>query len=213
MLDRVCAADLDAMKALLDKLVVLKLNGGLGTTMGRRGCRGDPLRRTLDAPPTGAPDGGAAFLVMTTAFAVYCRAKKVDTVRPWVTVLSGQLQRAYVTGVPSLKQSELEAASEDFSNIIGSTANCLLYKGTLSSGVEIAVVSSLISSKNDWSKACESQYRKKISSLSKVGHKNFINLLGYCEEENPFTRAMVFEYAPNGTLFEHLHVREAENLD
>jgi hypothetical protein len=32
-----------------------------------------------------------------------------------------------------------------------------------------------------------------------------MNLLGYCEEENPFTRAMVFEYAPNGTLFEHLH--------
>ena len=157
--------------------------------------------------------GGAALLVMTAAFAVYCRAKKVGTVRPWVTGLSGQLQRAFVTGVPSLKRSELEAACEDFSNIIGSTANCMLYKGTLSSGVEIAVVSSLISSKNDWSKECESQYRKKISSLSKVGHKNFINLLGYCEEENPFTRAMVFEYAPNGTLFEHLHVREAENLD
>jgi len=40
-----------------------------------------------------------------------------------------------------------------------------------------------------------------------------MNLLGYCEEDNPFTRAMVFEYAPNGTLFEHLHVREAECLD
>ncbi|KAI4994127.1 hypothetical protein ZWY2020_029175 [Hordeum vulgare] len=49
--------DLDAMKALLDKLVVLKLNGGLGTTMGRRGRRGDPRRRTLDAPPVGAPPG------------------------------------------------------------------------------------------------------------------------------------------------------------
>jgi hypothetical protein len=32
-----------------------------------------------------------------------------------------------------------------------------------------------------------------------------MNLLGYCEEEHPFTRVMVFEYAPNGTLFEHLH--------
>jgi len=41
--------------------------------------------------------------------------------------------------------------------------------------------------------------------LSKVSHKNFMNLLGYCEEEHPFTRVMVFEYAPNGTLFEHLH--------
>ncbi|CAN6212792.1 unnamed protein product [Urochloa humidicola] len=89
----------------------------------------------------------------------------------------------------------------------------MLYKGTLSSGIEIAVVSSSITSVKDWSKECESHYRTKITSLSKVSHKNFMNLLGYCEEDHPFTRAMVFEYAPNGTLFEHLHVREAENLD
>ena len=44
-----------------------------------------------------------------------------------------------------------------------------------------------------------------IETLSKVNHKNFVNLIGYCEEEKPFTRMMVFEYAPNGTLFEHLH--------
>lgn len=44
-----------------------------------------------------------------------------------------------------------------------------------------------------------------IYTLSKVNHKNFMNLIGYCEEEKPFTRMMVFEYAPNGTVFEHLH--------
>jgi len=32
-----------------------------------------------------------------------------------------------------------------------------------------------------------------------------VNLIGYCEEDDPFNRMMVFEYAPNGTLFEHLH--------
>ncbi|KAJ1292545.1 hypothetical protein BS78_02G399800 [Paspalum vaginatum] len=157
--------------------------------------------------------GSAAFFVMAAASIMYCRVKKVGTVRPWATGLSGQLQRAFVTGVPALKRSELQAASEDFSNIVGSTPNCTVYKGTLSSGVEIAVVSSSITSVKDWSKECESHYRKKIQSLSKVSHKNFLNLLGYCEEDYPFTRAMVFEYAPNGTLFEHLHVREAENLD
>lgn len=44
-----------------------------------------------------------------------------------------------------------------------------------------------------------------IDTLSKVNHKNFVNLIGFCEEDKPFTRMMVFEYAPNGTLFEHLH--------
>ncbi|XP_015689695.1 probable inactive receptor-like protein kinase At3g56050 isoform X2 [Oryza brachyantha] len=157
--------------------------------------------------------GIAAFLIISVAGAFYFRAKKMGTVRPWATGLSGQLQKAFVTGVPALKRSELETACEDFSNIIGSTSSCTLYKGTLSSGVEIAVASSLVTSADDWSKECESQYRKKITSLSKVSHKNFMNLLGYCEEAQPFTRVMVFEYAPNGTLFEYLHVREAEKLD
>ncbi|KAM3229027.1 hypothetical protein ACQJBY_060136 [Aegilops geniculata] len=157
--------------------------------------------------------GVASFLIISAAGALYCRAKKVGTVKPWVTGLSGQLQKAFVTGVPALKRSELESASEDFSNIIGSTSSCMMYKGTLSSGVEIAVASSLVTSAKDWSKECESQYRKKITTLSKVNHRNFMNLLGYCEEGHPFTRAMVFEYAPNGTLFEYLHVREAEKLD
>ncbi|PUZ73573.1 hypothetical protein GQ55_2G485200 [Panicum hallii var. hallii] len=184
-----------------------------------------PLSPLPSTPPAHSPHkhswrnyslvtaGSAVFLVMAAASVIYYRAKKVGTVRPWATGLSGQLQRAFVTGVPALKRSELQAACEDFSNIVGSTPSCMLYKGTLSSGVEIAVVLSSIRSIKEWSKECESHYRKKITSLSKVSHKNFMNLLGYCEEDQPFTRAMVFEYAPNGTLFEHLHVRDAECLE
>ncbi|XP_072975823.1 inactive receptor-like serine/threonine-protein kinase At2g40270 [Typha angustifolia] len=157
--------------------------------------------------------GVSFFLAISAVLFICCRANKVVTVRPWATGLSGQLQKAFVTGVPSLKRSELESACEDFSNIIGSLSDCMLYKGTLSSGVEIAVISSTITSRKDWSKQCESQFRKKITSLSKVNHKNFVNLLGYCEEEQPFTRMMVFEYAPNGTLFEHLLMKETEHLD
>jgi len=32
-----------------------------------------------------------------------------------------------------------------------------------------------------------------------------MNLLGYCTCDEPLTRMMVFEYAPCGSLFEHLH--------
>ncbi|XP_047096581.1 probable inactive receptor-like protein kinase At3g56050 [Lolium rigidum] len=158
--------------------------------------------------------GASVLAVMSVALLVLCyRSSKVVTVRPWATGLSGQLQRAFVTGVPSLKRSELEAACEDFSNVIGSLSEYMMYKGTLSSGVEIAVVSTTKSSAKEWSKHCETRFRKKITSLSRVNHKNFVNLLGYCQEEQPFTRMMVFEYAPNGTLYEHLHVREDGHLD
>ncbi|KAF9675700.1 hypothetical protein SADUNF_Sadunf09G0059700 [Salix dunnii] len=156
---------------------------------------------------------GSMFALISAICIFFFRSSKVVTVRPWATGLSGQLQNAFVTGVPKLKRSELEAAGEDFSNIIGSFSDGTAYKGTLSSGVEIAVMSTAVRSHEDWLKNLEAQFRKKIDTLSKMNHKNFVNLIGFCEENEPFTRMMVFEYAPNGTLFEHLHIKEAEHLD
>ncbi|KAJ6385463.1 hypothetical protein OIU77_028613 [Salix suchowensis] len=148
---------------------------------------------------------GSMFALISGIGIFFFRSSKVVTVRPWATGLSGQLQKAFVTGVPKLKRSELEAACEDFSNIIGSFSDGTAYKGTLSSGVEIAVMSTAVRSHEFWLKNLEAQFRKKIETLSKMNHKNFVNLIGFCEENEPFTRMMVFEYAPNGTLFEHLH--------
>ncbi|CAM8967327.1 unnamed protein product [Rhodiola kirilowii] len=158
----------------------------------------------------------ASFLLVVVSFigVKICQNQKLVTVQPWKTGLSGQLQKAFVTGVPKLKRSELEAACEDFSNIIGTLSDgSIMFKGTLSSGVEIAVTSAAVTFNKDWTKQLEAQFRKKVGTLSKVNHKNFVNLLGFCEEEEPFTRMMVFEYAPNGSLFEHLHIKEAEHLD
>ncbi|XP_073124420.1 probable inactive receptor-like protein kinase At3g56050 isoform X1 [Henckelia pumila] len=157
--------------------------------------------------------GGPLLILLLIGGILFFRFNKMATVNPWRTGLSGQLQKAFVTGVPKLKRSELVAACEDFSNVIGSSSVCNLYKGTLSNGVEIAVVSIAVSSAKEWSSSLESNFRKKIETLSKVNHKNFVCLIGYCVDEEPFARMMVFEYAPNGTLFEHLHIREAEHLD
>ncbi|KAK1428650.1 hypothetical protein QVD17_17489 [Tagetes erecta] len=157
--------------------------------------------------------GGSVFIILTAFGFLFFKQNKVVTVKPWATGLSGQLQKAFTTGVPSLQRVELVTACEDFSNIIGSMLDGTVYKGTLSSGVEIAVTSTAITSAKDWNKKLETQFRNKIEMLSKVNHKNFVNLIGYCEEQKPFTRMMVFEYAPNGTLFEHLHIKEAEHLD
>lgn len=73
----------------------------------------------------------------------------------------------YDLGVPSLKRAELEVACEDFSNIIGSLPYGAVYKGTLSSGVEIAVASPAVTSSKNWSKAMEAQFRKKVRKQQK----------------------------------------------
>ncbi|KAE8700546.1 putative LRR receptor-like serine/threonine-protein kinase MRH1 [Hibiscus syriacus] len=145
------------------------------------------------------------ILLFIVVVVIMYRKRAEKTIGPWKTGLSGQLQKAFVTGVPKLNRSELEVACEDFSNIIDMNGGCTVYKGTLSSGVEIAVASIGVSSLKEWSDNSEIAYRRKIDSLSRVNHKNFVNLIGFCEENEPFSRIMVFEYAPNGTLFEHLH--------
>ncbi|XP_050223384.1 protein MALE DISCOVERER 2-like [Mercurialis annua] len=154
-----------------------------------------------------------ALVIISLGLVIIFRKRGVTTIGPWKTGLSGQLQKAFVTGVPKLNRAELETACEDFSNIIDTHEGCTMYKGTLSSGVEIAVASTLVASSKDWSKNAEMSYRKKIDTLSRINHKNFVNLIGFCEENEPFNRMMVFEYAPNGTLFEHLHIKEMEHLD
>lgn len=44
-----------------------------------------------------------------------------------------------------------------------------------------------------------------VADLARLDHENVGKLLGYCTESNPFTRMLVFDYASNGTLYEHLH--------
>ncbi|KAL0714539.1 hypothetical protein Bca4012_021518 [Brassica carinata] len=157
--------------------------------------------------------GGAVFLLLLATGVFFFKSKAGKSVNPWSTGLSGQLQKVFITGVSKLKRSEIEAACEDFSNVIGSCPIGTLFKGTLSTGVEIAVASVATASAKEWTNNIEMQFRKKIEMLSKINHKNFVNLLGYCEEDEPFTRILVFEYASNGTVFEHLHYKESEHLD
>ncbi|CAN8325180.1 unnamed protein product [Cochlearia groenlandica] len=152
-------------------------------------------------------------LLIIVVVIFFCQKRAVKSIGPWKTGLSGQLQKAFVTGVPKLNRYELETACEDFSNIIEAFDGYTVYKGTLSSGVEIAVASTAISEAKEWPRAMEMAYRRKIDTLSRINHKNFVNLIGFCEEDDPFNRMMVFEYAPNGTLFEHLHDKEMEHLD
>ncbi|KAL8172376.1 hypothetical protein V2J09_024180 [Rumex salicifolius] len=148
---------------------------------------------------------GGFLLLALIACILILRTKKFASVGPWRTGMSGRIQRSPVNGTPILKRSELEAACEDFSNVIGSSSIGTLYKGTLSSGAEIAVLSYAIQHTKEWSNDMQTLFRKKVEKLARVSHKNFLNLLGYCNEDKPFTRMLVFEYAPSGTLFEHLY--------
>ncbi|XP_011080986.1 probable LRR receptor-like serine/threonine-protein kinase At1g63430 [Sesamum indicum] len=155
---------------------------------------------------------GLLFVVaLFTAFQKWKR--KPSIIIPWKKFASTKdymttyIDSDAMKNVTRYSRQELEVACEDFSNIIGSSPDSLVYKGTMKGGPEIAVISLCIKEEH-WTGYLEIYYQKEVADLARLNHENAGKLIGYCRESHPFTRMLVFEYASNGTLYEHLHYGE-----
>ncbi|KAK8935376.1 putative LRR receptor-like serine/threonine-protein kinase [Platanthera zijinensis] len=163
--------------------------------------------------------GGAAVVFLVICIirsAKKCKCK-TTVVIPWKRTPTINNQRFVSVDDGMLKtvfrysRQELEVACEDFSNIIGSSPDSRVYKGTVVNGPEIAVIS-LSASIAQWPSCLELFFQKEVSNLARINHENISKLLGYCKENEPFSRMLVFEYASNGTLHEHLHYGDSGQL-
>lgn len=157
------------------------------------------------------------FLVTCTAAAIKRCKPKSSVILPWrrTTDWNGQQTRSIdgelLKNVLRISRQELEVACEDFSNIIGSSPDSVVYKGTVKDGPEIAVISLSIS-EDHWTSYLELYFQNEVADLARLNHGNTAKLIGYCKESEPFSRMLVFEYASNGTLYEHLHYGDACQL-
>ncbi|KAK4771408.1 hypothetical protein SAY87_031940 [Trapa incisa] len=164
---------------------------------------------------TGTMVGSLFFVAIITALH-RCNSKS-SIIIPWKKSASEKEHTAVFIDSEILKdvmkfsRQELEVACEDFSNIIGSSPDSLVYKGTIKGGPEIAVISLCIKEEH-WTGYLELYYQREVADLARIAHENTGKLLGYCSESTPFTRMLVFEYASNGTLYEHLHYGEGCQL-
>jgi serine/threonine protein kinase len=96
---------------------------------------------------------------------------------------------------------EIENYSEGFSNKIGEGITNDVFKGILPDGMEVAI--KVPKSDVAHSSDVEARSRFQLELLSRIRHQHLVNLIGYCEDG--CCRMLIFQYAPNGTLFEHLH--------
>lgn len=154
----------------------------------------------------------AGTLFITALITTYKKCNnKSSMINPWKKSGSDKERLAvYIADsellrdIQRLNRQELEVACEDFSNIIGSSSDSMIYKGTMKGGSEIAVISFCIK-EDQWTGYHELYFQREVADLARLDHENAAKLLGYCRESPPFTRMLVFEYACNGTLYEHLH--------
>ncbi|XP_059661763.1 probable LRR receptor-like serine/threonine-protein kinase At1g63430 [Cornus florida] len=156
------------------------------------------------------------FLFLVVLFTVLQKWKSKSSI-PWKKSASEKDHMTISIDSELLKdllrfgREELEVACEDFSNIIGSSPDSIVYKGTMKGGPEIAVISLCIKEEH-WTGFLELYFQREVADLARLDHENTGKLLGYCRESNPFTRMLVFEYASNGTLYEHLQYGDGCHL-
>ncbi|CAO2819909.1 unnamed protein product [Amaranthus hypochondriacus] len=151
------------------------------------------------------------LLILTALVTTYKRFNsKSSMIIPWKKSgsdkerLAVSIDSELLKDIVKFNRQELEVACEDFSNIIGSSSDSMVYKGTMKGGSEIAVISFCIK-EEQWTGYYELYFQKEVADLARLNHENAAKLLGYCRESPPFTRMLVLEYASNGTLYEHLH--------
>ncbi|KAJ6859732.1 inactive leucine-rich repeat receptor-like protein kinase [Populus alba x Populus x berolinensis] len=98
--------------------------------------------------------------------------------------------------------ADLKDATDNFSenNVIGQGKMGMLYKASLPNGYVLAV------KKLHDSQFLEEQFISELKILGSLRHINVLPLLGFCVESNQ--RCLVYNYMPNGNLYDWLHPME-----
>ena len=79
--------------------------------------------------------------------------------------------------IVKFNRQELEVACEDFSNIIGSSSDSMVYKGTMKGGSEIAVISFCIK-EEQWTGYYELYFQKEVYNYYSV-FSDLLEILRY----------------------------------
>ncbi|KAL6865231.1 hypothetical protein ACP4OV_016382 [Aristida adscensionis] len=99
-------------------------------------------------------------------------------------------------GVTAFRYVDLQRATKNFSEKLGSGGFGSVFKGCLNDSVDIAV------KRLEGAHQGEKQFRAEVNSIGIIQHVNLVKLIGFCCESGK--RLLVYEHMPNSSLDAHL---------
>nr|XP_043607579.1 probable receptor-like protein kinase At1g11050 [Erigeron canadensis] len=108
---------------------------------------------------------------------------------------------------------ELDVATNGFSqqNLIGQGGFGVVYKGKLVDGTVVAVKKMMTFD----TEAVDDDFVNEAEIISKIRHRNLLPLRGFCatsDSINGNERYLVYDFMPNGSLYDHLFNEKSSNM-
>ncbi|GAB2283983.1 hypothetical protein Dimus_018464, partial [Dionaea muscipula] len=160
---------------------------------------------------------GCSVLVLLLLFLglrAYHRRRRTDITSQMSNSLASWDPGVRNRDIPQLKGArwfsfeEIRKCTNNFSeaNNIGSGGYGKVYKGILGEGQLVAVKRAQVGSMQG-----TAEFKTEIELLSRVHHKNLVNLIGFCLDMGE--QMLVYEYLPNGSLMDSLSGKSGIRLD
>ncbi|KAF8007325.1 hypothetical protein BT93_K1354 [Corymbia citriodora subsp. variegata] len=185
---------------------------GMGSTCVNKGGRFECVdgRKTAKFILIGVGAGVGALLLCLLLWRLYKYIKKRKEIklkekyfkRNGGLLLESELSspQGNVEKSKLFNSKDLEKATDNFNEdrILGQGGQGTVYKGMLTDGKIVAIKKSKVIDEEK-----VEQFINEILILSQINHRNVVKLLGCClETEVPL---LVYEFIPNGTLYQYLH--------
>lgn len=105
---------------------------------------------------------------------------------------------ASLSGIPRYSYKDIQKATKNFTTVLGQGSFGPVYKAAMPTGELVAV--KVLSSNSSQG---EKEFQTEVLLLSRLHHRNLVNLVGYCVDKSQ--RMLIYEFMTNGNLANFLY--------